>query len=109
MAIARAPGRLDVMGGIADYSGSLMLERPIAEGTWAAVQRLDRPVLEVVSLGRPPLSDPAADARATRAVSYAEARRMFAESDHQWAAYVVGVFVVLARERGLRFTPARES
>ena len=26
--IARAPGRLDVMGGIADYSGSLVLEIP---------------------------------------------------------------------------------
>ena len=39
VSIARAPGRLDVMGGIADYSGSLVLERPIAEATWAAVQR----------------------------------------------------------------------
>ena len=29
--VARAPGRLDVMGGIADYSGSLVLQRPIAE------------------------------------------------------------------------------
>ena len=29
--IARAPGRLDVMGGIADYSGSLVLQWPIAE------------------------------------------------------------------------------
>ena len=52
VSIARAPGRLDVMGGIADYSGSLVLERPIAEATWAAVERIDRPVLEIVSLGR---------------------------------------------------------
>ena len=52
IAIARAPGRLDVMGGIADYSGSLVLERPIAEGTCAAVQRVERPVLEVMSIGR---------------------------------------------------------
>src|SRR5439155_23092068 len=35
------------------------------------------------------------------AVSYAEARRMFAESGDHWAAYVVGVFLVLARERGM--------
>ena len=27
--VTRAPGRLDVMGGIADYSGSLMLELPL--------------------------------------------------------------------------------
>lgn len=26
--VTRAPGRLDVMGGIADYSGSLVLESP---------------------------------------------------------------------------------
>jgi L-arabinokinase len=102
LAIARAPGRLDVMGGIADYSGSLMLERPIAEATWVAVQRLDRPVLEVVSLGRPPYTIPLQTLVPDGApVSYAEARRMFAGSDRQWAAYIVGVFVVLARERDL--------
>jgi L-arabinokinase len=33
LTITRAPGRLDVMGGIADYSGSLVLELPIAEAT----------------------------------------------------------------------------
>ena len=32
VSIARAPGRLDVMGGIADYSGSLVLERPDRRG-----------------------------------------------------------------------------
>ena len=36
--VARAPGRLDVMGGIADYSGSLVLQWPIREATLAAVQ-----------------------------------------------------------------------
>src|SRR6266545_6425840 len=60
IAIARAPGRLDVMGGIADYSGSLVLQRPIAEGTCAAVQRIDRPVIELVSIGRPALDIPIA-------------------------------------------------
>jgi galactokinase len=35
---ARAPGRLDVMGGVADYSGSVVLEGTIAEATFAAVQ-----------------------------------------------------------------------
>ncbi|NOX56685.1 MAG: galactokinase family protein, partial [Planctomycetes bacterium] len=29
--VARAPGRLDVMGGIADYSGSLVLQLPLSE------------------------------------------------------------------------------
>jgi len=32
--VGRAPGRLDVMGGIADYSGSLVLQMPTAEATF---------------------------------------------------------------------------
>ena len=81
IAVSRAPGRLDVMGGIADYSGSLVLERPIAEATWAAVQRVDRPVLEIVSLGRPPCSDPARTRwrPAARRSRYDAARQMFAQ------------------------------
>jgi L-arabinokinase len=101
VSIARAPGRLDVMGGIADYSGSLVLERPIAEATWAAVQRIDRPVLEIVSLGRDPCTIPlAALAPEGVPIGYDEARRMFTT----WAAYIVGVVLVLARERGLPLT-----
>ena len=38
---ARAPGRLDVMGGIADYSGSLVAEMPIAQAAVCACQRTD--------------------------------------------------------------------
>ncbi len=36
--IARAPGRLDVMGGIADYSGSLVCQLPLNVAASAAVQ-----------------------------------------------------------------------
>jgi L-arabinokinase len=36
--ISRAPGRLDVMGGIADYSGSTVLQMPIAEAAHVALQ-----------------------------------------------------------------------
>ncbi|CAL5358730.1 unnamed protein product [Camellia sinensis] len=39
--VARAPGRLDVVGGIADYSGSLVLQMPIREACHVAVQRND--------------------------------------------------------------------
>jgi L-arabinokinase len=105
IAISRAPGRLDVMGGIADYSGSLVLQRPIAEATWVAAQRLERPVLDIVSLGRPPCTialDMLAPAGAP--VSYAEARRMFETGPQRWAAYIAGVVLVLAHERRLPLT-----
>lgn len=41
LVIARAPGRLDVMGGIADYSGSLVLQMAIGEAAHVALQLQD--------------------------------------------------------------------
>jgi galactokinase len=105
--VSRAPGRLDVMGGIADYSGSLVLQRPIAEATWVAVQPIEQPVLEILSIGRPPCTVPIdALAPAGMPVSYEAARQMFS-GDRHWAAYVAGVFLVLARE--YEATPLRRS
>jgi galactokinase len=49
VAISRAPGRLDVMGGIADYSGSLVLEMPLACATFAIAQTQPVPRLDVRS------------------------------------------------------------
>ena len=112
LAVSRAPGRLDVMGGIADYSGSLVLQRPIAEATFAAVQRIDRPVLEIVSLGRPPCTIPIeALSPGGAPIGYERARRMFADDGGaasseppHWVSYVAGVFLVLARECGMPLT-----
>jgi len=108
ISIARAPGRLDVMGGIADYSGSLVLQLPIAEATLAAAQQAEDGRIEIASLPH----EPQGSAR-TAAVScddfermcstgYETARQYFRDDPSgAWAAYVVGVVLVLARERGL--------
>src|SRR2546429_5676658 len=48
---ARAPGRLDVMGGVADYSGSTVLEMPIAEAACVAWQWREDRLLRIRSLG----------------------------------------------------------
>ncbi len=108
--VARAPGRLDVMGGIADYSGSLVLELPIAEATFAAVQRDDSNRLRIVTVTRDgsranAFEMPLADFESGGApISYEAARSYFAsERSRQWAAYVAGVLLVLMRERGARF------
>ena len=106
--IARAPGRLDVMGGIADYSGSLVLELPIAEATLVALQKDDSRQLRIISvLGNNtlslemPLSDLERDGEP---IEYDEAQRYFkTDPTRHWAAYVAGVFLVLSRERGVRF------
>src|SRR5262245_66644095 len=52
LVVARAPGRLDVMGGIADYSGSTVLELPIREATFVALQRDQVRRIKIVSLQR---------------------------------------------------------
>jgi galactokinase len=112
ISVARAPGRLDVMGGIADYSGSLVLERPIAEAAWAAIQPTGRPLLDVTSVGRPPLTIPLQTlAPGGEPIGYDQACRMFrpgrrsamreGSGSEAWAAYVVGVLLVLARERAV--------
>ncbi|HEX7977912.1 MAG TPA: galactokinase family protein [Gemmatimonadaceae bacterium] len=95
--VARAPGRLDVMGGIADYSGSLVLQLPLEVATTAIVQPCAERTIELMSVrprsGRAaqftvlldallhgPLRDP------ERLRAHATARR-----DDKWAAYVLGV------------------
>ena len=108
--VARAPGRLDVMGGIADYSGSLVLELPIAEATLVALQKSGERTLRVFTLsddarGGALFEMPLADfEREGRPVGYEEARGYFERDPaRHWAAYVAGVFLVLMRERGVRF------
>lgn len=110
--VTRAPGRLDLMGGIADYSGSLVLELPIADATNAALQRRADDVVQVVSLNADTSVAPrnftlrlAAFGTLADPISYAAAQEKFAhETDHHWAAYVVGAFLVLMRERGVSFS-----
>ncbi len=94
--VSRAPGRLDLMGGIADYSGSLVLEWPIAAATHVGLQLQDAPVVQICSLPSHseeqvrhctiPLADLQSDYESVRAIF---------ERDQHWAAYVAGAFTVL--------------
>src|SRR5689334_3718266 len=101
--VARAPGRLDVIGGIADYSGSHVLEFPIAEATFAALQLNTERTLNIVTL----LQDDWSHRVFTMPlnaldgpVDYEAAREFFRHrTANHWAAYVAGVFLVLMRER----------
>ncbi len=49
--VARAPGRLDVMGGIAEYSGGLVLNAPIDRWVDVAVQLRDDETLSIGLVG----------------------------------------------------------
>ena len=109
--VARAPGRLDVMGGIADYSGSLVLQLPIAEATVAAVQRNDDRTVRIVTLTDDSKASiafemPLADFEQNgQPVDYEFARKYFQDGPaRRWAAYVAGAFLVLMRERHISFS-----
>jgi galactokinase len=104
--VARAPGRLDVIGGIADYSGSLVLEMPIAEAAFVAMQAApDEDGVAIVSLPQQLNESPrrvsisAADWTAMRNADYDVARQRLREDPAAaWAAYVVGPLLVMLRE-----------
>ncbi|MGY1659616.1 galactokinase [Geodermatophilus sp. SYSU D00705] len=107
--VARAPGRLDVMGGIADYSGAMVLELPLAAATLVAVQEADDAAITVRSPAAPefgadaevhvPLDELAPDGVAP---DYDAARALLAGSERtRWGAYVIGTLVVLGREKGI--------
>ncbi|HEY2405728.1 MAG TPA: galactokinase family protein [Polyangiaceae bacterium] len=108
--IARAPGRLDVMGGIADYSGSLVLELPIREAAWVAVATHAEPLVRIATVDKG-----ARQARSFEAPIAAFSEGVLAEYEsacayfradpaRRWAAYIAGTLLVLMRERGLRPT-----
>lgn len=109
--ITRAPGRLDVMGGIADYSGSLVLEMPIAEAVLVALQKSDDRTLRITSLGIESTDrtqyfemDLGDFENAGESIDYAAAHRFFKkDGSNSWAAYVAGAFLVLMREKEARF------
>src|SRR5690606_20263739 len=103
------PGRLDVMGGIADYSGSLVLEMPLSQACFAALQERPGGEVEITSL-RPdgPRSFAVEiDALTSGELSAPAALANFAgAAGAGCAAYVLGVVQLCARLGGPAARPA---
>jgi galactokinase len=87
--VAQAPGRLDVMGGIADYSGADVLELPLACCTRAVLQDTPGVRVELRSKRESGWQEYACELSELSATP-AEVRARFSEID-RWAAYPVGV------------------
>ena len=81
--VARAPGRLDVMGGIADYSGSLVAELPIGQAALCGAQADPSGKLTVRSLniGRTVTVTPGSE-----------------KDTERWAVYLAGCVALLKAE-----------
>ena len=96
--LSRAPGRLDVMGGIADYTGSLVCEATLDRAAAVALSERDDRQVQVFSFNlldehRPFTLRVPLDALA--AGDLATLRREFAEPGRSWAGYLVGCLFLL--------------
>ena len=111
LTVARAPARIDCMGGIADYSGSVVFEGPLKRAAVVAFQPRSDGLLLAHSA-----TLEAADRPSTVRVDLSELRRdgrvksyealhalLTADADAAWAAYVLGVVAVLECEGVCRF------
>lgn len=118
LVVARAPARLDVLGGTAADSGSLVLQLPLAVATYAALQPDPEPILRIMwrrhnaadLYAEVPL---AALMPGGNPVTYAHARMHIAQwltrlepSDSdgsRWYAALIGCWIALMREEFVRF------
>jgi galactokinase len=101
---AHAPGRLDVMGGISDYSGSLLLQMPIKQFTTVELQRNETDFIKIRSVITKSKTDnfniPASELLNK---SYEQARQLLSDMPGgDWAAYVIGCIMTLYREKNIR-------
>ncbi len=108
---ASAPGRLDVMGGIADYSGSLVLQMPIAHRTHIKLRLREDYQCHVksqLSSGETLIAHvDYRDYLNNNQVDYQFAQNKYKQNTSQtWIAYVLGCALVLQKEKGINFKGA---
>jgi len=104
---ATAPGRMDVMGGIADYSGSLLLQMPIKQTTTVGIQKRSDGVFNFrTQITKKKTED--------FTINISELGRSLEESGKiiktkpggDWAVYVLGCFLVLQSKNKIDLTGA---
>jgi L-arabinokinase len=111
---AFAPARLDVLGGIADYSGATVLELPLANGVVAMAQRATDQMIAVATIGpmaptdRPATLPLAVLLEGDPHAAPERVRAALRERDAGWAAYILGPVAMLVAEGMLQASLAHE-
>ena len=98
---ATAPGRMDVMGGIADYSGSLLLQMPIKQTTTVSIQKRKDGVFHFrTQITKKKKNDFLIHLSAIKDKSLIEAGNVIKSVvGGDWAVYVLGCFIILKKEK----------
>ena len=105
---ATAPGRMDVMGGIADYSGSLLLQMPIKQTTTVSLQKRNDSIFHFrTQITKKKTEDFTIHLSELKSRSLSEAGKIIkVKTGGDWAVYVLGCFLVLQNEKNIELTGA---
>ena len=105
---ATAPGRMDVMGGIADYSGSLLLQMPIKQTTTVSIQKRNDGVFSFrTQITKKKTEDFTINISELVNRSLEESGKVIkTKPGGDWAVYVLGCFLVLQNEDKIDLTGA---
>ena len=105
MIVTRAPARLDIMGGIADYCGANVFEMTLNRTAIAACQTREDRNLCAITLRAGDQFKPnfhlSLDGFYTNGTlkTYSEIRERFSEEpETEWTGYILGAFYVLLKE-----------
>jgi L-arabinokinase len=97
-----ATGRLDVMGGIADYSGSMVLQMPIKQKATVTIGHRGYNQLHIKSLDLTSQNELFIDL-SELPKTYAEANQYLKQIEGgDWASYIAGCYLVLMNEKQLK-------
>lgn len=104
---ATAPGRLDVMGGVSDYSGSLLIQKPLMEETSAYIAFREDTEISIKSVIQGEILTFSADyyeiAGEFKVPNYDYAREQILKQEGgDWAVYIVGCILMLNNTRKLK-------
>jgi galactokinase len=100
--VARAPGRLDVMGGNVDYTGGMVLQSLLREAVWAAVQPRDDDAIHILNPGAAQFGWKAHLELKVGDLRGPQELRFLSERDPalRWSCYVLGALYYLKQHRG---------
>lgn len=95
--VARAPGRLDVMGGNVDYTGGMVLQSTLREAVWVAAQPRTDDVIQVLNPGASRFGwEPFVEARIGDLDEPLNLRLLCSQEDSsRWLTYVLGALCFL--------------
>ena len=98
---ASSPGRMDIMGGIADYSGSLLLQMPLKQKTSVTIQNRTDSLLKVFSTTEGDGDVIMLDLHNLVKIDQPKQLReaVFESTNQNWVLYVLGCFILLVEKK----------